>query len=91
MKGAKDFLVKAGCFLSIVADVLGILLFLLMLFIYFLFTMIVKYTVNRILLTIYLYKYKVPRKLRVEIISDFDVKWLKTMKFGFNFYNLLKR
>jgi hypothetical protein len=81
---------KTGMILGLVADVLGILMYLAMLVFYVYILLFGKYLVNRLLLSISLYKYKVPRDVRGDILRVFDEKWFKNLGFGSIIYKLVR-
>jgi hypothetical protein len=81
---------KTGMILGLVADVLGILMYLAMLVFYVYILLFGKYLVNRLLLSISLYKYKVPRDVRGDILRVFDEKWLKNLGFVSVIYKLAR-
>jgi hypothetical protein len=81
---------KAGMILGLVADILGILMYLAMLAFYVYILLFGKYLVNRLLLSISLYKYKVPRDVRGDILRVFDEKWFKNLGFGSVIYKLVR-
>jgi hypothetical protein len=81
---------KTGMILGLVADVLGILMYLAMLVFYVYILLFGKYLVNRLLLSISLYKYKVPRDVRGDILRVFDEKWFKNLGFGSVIYKLVR-
>jgi len=81
---------KAGMILGLVADVLGILMYLAILVFYVYILLFGKYLVNRLLLSISLYKYKVPRDVRGDILRVFDEKWFKNLGFGSIIYKLVR-
>jgi hypothetical protein len=81
---------KTGMILGLVADVLGILMYLAILVFYVYILLFGKYLVNRLLLSISLYKYKVPRDVRGDILRVFDEKWFKNLGFGSVIYKLVR-
>ena len=81
---------KTGMILGLVADVLGILMYLAILVFYVYILLFGKYLVNRLLLSISLYKYKVPRDVRGDILRVFDEKWFKNLGFGYVVYKLVR-
>jgi hypothetical protein len=81
---------KTGMILGLVADVLGILMHLAMLVFYVYILLLGKYLVNRLLLSISLYKYKVPRDVRRDILRVFDEKWFKNLRFGSIIYKFVR-
>jgi len=81
---------KTGMILGLVADVLGILMYLAILVFYVYILLFGKYLVNRLLLSISLYKYKVPRDVRGDILRVFDEKWFKNLGFGSIIYKLVR-
>jgi len=81
---------KTGMILGLVADVLGILMYLAILVFYVHILLFSKYLVNRLLLSISLYKYKVPRDVRGDILRFFDEKWFKNLNFGSVIYKLVR-
>jgi hypothetical protein len=81
---------KTGMILGLVADVLGILMYLAILVFYVYILLFGKYLVNRLLLSISLYKYKVPRDVRGDILRVFDEKWFKNLGFGSVIFKLVR-
>jgi hypothetical protein len=81
---------KTGMILGLVADVLGILMYIALLVFYVYILLFGKYLVNRLLLSISLYKYKIPRDVREDILRVFDEKWFKNLGFGSVVYKLVR-
>jgi hypothetical protein len=81
---------KTGMILGLVADALGILMYLAILVFYVYILLFGKYLVNRLLLSISLYKYKVPRDVRGDILRVFDEKWFKNLGFGSIIFKLVR-
>jgi hypothetical protein len=90
MGGRLRWFSKTGMILGLVADVLGILMHLAMLVFYVYILLLGKYLVNRLLLSISLYKYKVPRDVRRDILRVFDEKWFKNLGFRSIIYKLVR-
>ncbi|MGB9827447.1 MAG: hypothetical protein ACPLSM_02910 [Thermosphaera sp.] len=83
-------LAKTGMILGFIADALGILIYLVMLVFYAYLLLFGKYLVNRLLLSISLYRFKVPREVRGDILRVFDEKWFKSLGFGALIYKLVR-
>jgi hypothetical protein len=81
---------KTGMILGLVADALGVLMYLAILVFYVYILLFGKYLVNRLLLSISLYKYKVPRDVRGDILRVFDEKWFKNLGFGSIIFKLVR-
>ncbi|ADG90555.1 hypothetical protein [Thermosphaera aggregans] len=90
MGGRLRWFSKTGMILGLVADALGVLMYLAILVFYVYILLFGKYLVNRLLLTISLYKYKVPRDIRGDILRVFDEKWFKNLGFGSIIYKLVR-
>jgi hypothetical protein len=90
MGGRLRMFSKTGMILGLVADVLGILMYLAILVFYVYILLFGKYLVNRLLLSISLYKYKVPRDVRGDILRVFDEKWFKNLGFGSVIFKLVR-
>ncbi|WP_448579656.1 hypothetical protein [Thermosphaera sp.] len=90
MAGKLRKLSKIGASLGFIADVLGIIMYLIMLVFYAYLLLISKYLVNRLMLTISLRRFKVPGEVRRDVLRVFDEKWVKNLGFPTLIYKLVR-